>query len=74
MARKSYGAELDRLDQAHASGQLSDSRYELAKQLLIAEAKRADWPFPLKFLMVFATVLALLVTLAVIGRFFEALG
>lgn len=65
-----YGAALDQLDQMHRAGQISDSRYELHKAKLLAEATRRPLPTGVRILI---TVGAVVVVMPIVFAILRAI-
>lgn len=62
-----YGQALDELEALHQAGKISDVRYELHRQRLLAEASRPKRPLSVSFLIWFGVAAALLIALRVLG-------
>lgn len=66
MAKADYGQALDELDQMHRSGSISDSRYEMHRQKLLAGA-RTDSSLLLRLVRAVWTAAAIVALLAVVA-------
>ncbi len=71
-----YAAALDRLAKELADGAISQGQHDVRRQILLAEARQGAWPRQLRFLIIYATVWAILSTIAAVlwllGRVIDA--
>lgn len=73
MAKPDYGKALDELEALHRAGRISDARYELHKQKLLAEATKGRLPLGVRILIFAGLVIVGFLVLRIIGSLTGAL-